>query len=62
MDAYSFHYWYQLYPKVPHNIWLTFIISDEAGPVAKILITFDNSLISVVVALEGEACEDKTYI
>ena len=29
----------------------TFVISDEAGPVAQVLVAFDNFLVSVIVAL-----------
>ena len=31
---------------------LTFVVSDEAGPVAKVLVTFDNLLLSVIVTLQ----------
>ena len=31
---------------------LTFVVSDEAGPVAKVLVTFDNLLLPVIVTLQ----------
>ena len=31
---------------------LTFVVSDEAGPVAKVLVTFNNLLIAVIVTLK----------
>ena len=31
---------------------LTFVISDKTGPVAQVLVTFDNLLVPVIVTLE----------
>ena len=31
---------------------LTFVVSDEAGPVAKVLVTFNNLLIAIIVTLK----------
>ena len=34
---------------------LTLIVADEAGPVAEILVTFDNLLLTVIVTFQSEA-------